>query len=148
MSVMPRARHESRQPQAWLIYNVSRKKIMTRSDRALLQKVECLLKSGKQVFVGDPSFKNHRNFPAGAILISDDRLTGRLKEDGYITFDDTVWRHDEVSGTHKRSIPGLVVKRVTEQWSKEKRDYDRHLVAILALAIGILGAALTIFRDF
>lgn len=126
----------------------SPKEAMTRSDRALLQKVERLLESGKQVFVSDPAFKNHPNFPKDAVSISDERLTGRLKADGFITFDDTIWHHDEVSGTHKRTIPGFLVKRLTEQWAKEKRDYDRHLIAILALVIGIIGAGLTICRDF
>jgi len=122
---------------------------MTRSDRALLKKVEGYLKAGKKIYVGEPEFRDHPNFLKDAIVISDARLTGRLKEDGYVSFEDTLWRFEKkISDTQSRQLAAHVVKRLTEQWAKEERDYDRHVIAIAALLIGIIGAALTIFRDF
>ena len=122
---------------------------MTRSDRTLLKKIEAYLKAGKKVFVGDADFRDHPGLPNEAIIVSDERLTGRLKEDGYISFEDRPWSFPKkTSETHTRHPSAYVVKRLTEQWAKEGRDYDRHVIAIAALLIGIIGAALTIFRDF
>lgn len=122
---------------------------MTRSDRALLQKVEWLLKTKKKIFVGEAGFSENPNLPEGAIVICDERLTGRLRDDGYITFEDEPWRFDKkTSETGTLRLVARVVKRLTDQWAREKRDYYKHLVAIAALVVGILGAALTIFRAF
>lgn len=119
-----------------------------KSERALLRSVDQLLKHKKKVFVGEPEFLQHPNLPKGAIVLYDERLTGRLKEDGYVVFEDALWQFDKKSSdTNSRCYTAHAVKRLTDKWAKEKRDYDRHIVAIAAFVIGIIGAALTIYRE-
>lgn len=123
---------------------------MTKHDRKLLWRIERLLGKKKKVFCALPDFVEHRKFPANGVVVTEEESLRRLRDDGYLEFSSTRWQHVKVlSATSKRLMVADVVEALTDKWTKEKREHERHFIAIASFfVLGVLGIAFAIYREF